>query len=83
MVSFKVHLVRGAILEYLSDKSTGGQMGKVSILTSALFNAFYQWFNGNILLLTTFGSGMKIGGIYNVISTRQCGLLSDLGLCSW
>lgn len=82
MVSFKVHLDQGAILEYLSDKSTGGQMEKVSILTSALFNAFYQWFNGNILLLT-FGSGMKIEGIYNVISTRQCGLLSDLGLCSW
>ena len=54
-------------------------MGKASILTSALFNTFYQWFSGNILLLTKFGSGTKIGGIYNVMAIRQRGLLSDLG----
>lgn len=55
-------------------------MGQASVLTSALFNTFHQWFSRDILLLTKFGSVMKKGGIYNVMTViRQSGLLSDLG----
>lgn len=52
-------------------------MGKVSVLISALFNTFYQWLSGNIV--SKVWKWHEIGGIYNVMTTRQCGLLSDLG----
>lgn len=52
-------------------------MGKASVLISALFNTFYQWFSGNIV--SKVWKWHEIGGIYNVMTIRQCGLLSDLG----
>lgn len=69
MIGFKVHLIWG-------DAADGERH---PLLLLPCLTLFYQWFGGNILLLTKFGSGMKIGGIYNVMTIRQCGLLSDLG----
>lgn len=77
MVGFKVPLVWEAVLEFVSNNGPVGRRERCPV-----FDTLYQWFNGNMLLLTKFGSGMKIEGIHDVITTRQCELLSDLGLGS-